>query len=891
MEHLPTPKNARTDERVVVPYVCLKDYDGGPFLTNLIREGVKHALPLDGSIPGGSPYRRHELTCPTPKQEQEDFLQRWLFFGLIHEIIGDRYKPANLTHTIESDGGEIKMVISSGLVETLDKWIPDIKSGCKPCHTYEHIAECLRLSFATIRGTSPGFDPRIKLSLALLGELFTLAANEAYGAMHSKCPQIFSIFIARDHWESNMVSSGWCPSQIKANFDGNMYLQILHFFALLGQPTSTDFHRSCNDNQCLANQNDLATYQPKHVTGCSCETLLIDTQRLIEILECGSLPLLRIQKGHTPNELFVELVPASSTSQYIALSHVWADGLGNPHENALPRCQLDFLHQIIHKILCRYDFFSSSRRDFTVVRVLCYPVKPGRAKDLALAQMKKIYLEAFRVLVLDASLRIYDSKKIGAVEACIRIFTSGWTRRLWTLQEGALGAKDFRLAFLVRDGPINMHFLVHQVSETSKLNIGRKGLVTNVLYKIGNFASASHEIDENERADIGTVGAGLQHRSVSVPSDEPLLVANLLNLDVFEILNGSCPLTNCANVGCSHSRIPRLWRLMPTAFQSIPRSIFHRVGPRLSEPGFRWAPSKLLFLEPQNALLLPRVRNKNEGTFTATSESNSSLPSDRLSISPRRRPSSITEGAAYAIPTSRGLLVRFTGYSFSKACCSPGVTPNTWNTLDQGSGLHCRGVDGKWYILDRRLPAERDSFLSPKSLRTIIEEAGNLWITHEESAFGSPALTAETKDELKTTVGLLVQLQSDEEDIKYVRSKLHILIGLLERNQQVLCEAAYKTARDIAEDLSSTQLAGDHRGPQKGPDDSNPSKNTLGLETLEQEIKRVTMQNAIPDVAAAIAALSRNGIALFQETIAMVLMGEYGYLGARTAEEQEWCFD
>ena len=140
MDHLPIPNHAVRNERAAVPYVCLKDYDGGPFLTYPVREGVAHALPPDGNIPGGSPYRQHEQTYPTPKQEQEDFLQRWLFFGLVHEIVGDRWGPEIITRATETDGGETKIVSTSGLVETLDKWIADTHAGSiKPRHTYEYV--------------------------------------------------------------------------------------------------------------------------------------------------------------------------------------------------------------------------------------------------------------------------------------------------------------------------------------------------------------------------------------------------------------------------------------------------------------------------------------------------------------------------------------------------------------------------------------------------------------------------------------------------------------------------------------------------------------------------------------------------------------------------------
>lgn len=577
MDHLPIPQNACTRDRAIVPYVCLKDYDGGPFLTYPIREGVPHALPLDGNIPGDSPYRQHERKYPTPKQEQEDFLQRWLFFGLIHEILDDRYRPEEFIGSFEIEGGKITIVQTLKLVKTLDSWIKDIRANCvDPRHTYEHIAECLRLAFATFMG-----DPRIKLSLASQGEVLAFAVNEAYnvpGLKHDKCPSCWAILIDYEDWKNTMLSSGWCPSQVTISFRGpRYYLQTMHFLKFLDSPASDGLHRKCNDDQCLAYKIDLARYQPKHMNCCSCEHLSIDTKRLSEILEAGSLPLVRIRKGNTLDELSIELIGSESTSHYIALSHVWADGLGNPYENALPRCQLSFLHETISKY---YTEVSPQATEEVLLwcDTLCCPVELGKAKSIALEQMKTTYLEAFRVLVLDRSLHVYDLKAMNTEELGLRILNSGWTRRLWTLQEGALPAKNSRLVFLFRDEAINIHDLSNEILRVFKSSISRKGLAEDIFNEIGNFVRISYEVDGDQHSDLGSVEAGLRDRSVSVPSDEPLLIANLLELDVTYILNGPCPLADCANIGCDHSRIHRLWLLMPTAFRGIPRTILLHVS-------------------------------------------------------------------------------------------------------------------------------------------------------------------------------------------------------------------------------------------------------------------------------------------------------------------------
>ena len=875
MDHLPIPDDAVSNPKAIVPYVCLKDYDGGPFLTYPTREGVAHALPLDGNLPGGSPYRQHERTYPTPKQEQEDFLQRWLFFGLVNEILDHRWRPDILT--TEDNDGKTKVVSTLGLRETLDWWVADIQSGnLKPRNTYEHVAECLRLTFATIRGAVPDFDARVKVSLASLGELFTLAANEAYRPQNDKCPSTFSVLLDLDHWKSTVLWSGWCPSQVEIMFDGISHIQTLHFLTFLGQPNSDDCHWRCKKNdKCLANQSNLPTYQTKHVTGCNCEQLSIDTKRLNEILEDGYLPLLRIQQGHTLNELSVELVSSQATSRYIALSHVWADGLGNPHENALPRCQLDFLRRTIK---AHYEDVLPGEFEGVLLwcDTLCCPVQPGKAKTTALVKMKQTYQEATRVLVLDASLVVQNFKTMDLYEACIRIFNSGWTRRLWTLQEGSLAAPDSRLAFLFRDKAINLRYLTKKIVQLSTTNIGRKGVAMDTLIRIANFSAVSYEVDGIKHADLGSIEAGLQNRSVTVPSDEPLLIANLLDLDVEDILKGPCPLANCAGFDSdhSHSRIHRMWLLMPTAFQGIPKTILYRVGPRLSELSFRWAPSTLLHKQPLNDMLQSRVQSKETDTTTINSRPTSLVP----------------EKMDRGEPTKRGLLVHFPGYSFSMARCPAGIPCNPWNVRQQEGGINLRGVDATWYMIDRRLP--RDDFLSTKSLRKIVEEeGGNLWVTHVESAFSKLQVAAQANGGQQVTAALLVSLVSDENGIKYVQSKLHVNLAVLQTEMQTLFETAYQSAKQLPPDLAKILRAAKPADDQDDTIDVDSPQNKPVLERLEQEIQRVAMRNASPDVAAATAAFPHHGVNMFPSLIAMMLVGGYGCLGTRTADSQQWCFD
>ena len=227
------------------------------------------------------------------------------------------------------------------------------------------------------------------------------------------------------------------------------------------------------------------------------------------------------------------------------------------------------------------------------------------------------------------------------------------------------------------------------------------------------------------------------------------------------------------------------------------------------------------------------------------------------------------------------------------AHCAPGLPSNPWNLIGQESdrGLYSRGVDGTWYLISRRLPADQDPFLSPKTLRAVIQEEGNLWITHVESAWNNHELVAEAKGEHQIAIGLLVQLLSDEEGMKYVQSKLHIGISIVRKAVRTLLEAAYQSAKQVYGSLLAKGLSANSNGEQNEVNDVNSPQSKIVLEMLEQEAHRVAIENADQDVRTAAAIWSTDVIKLFEELITTMFVGGYGCLGRRTADEQQWCFD
>jgi hypothetical protein len=62
---------------------------------------------------------------------------------------------------------------------------------------------------------------------------------------------------------------------------------------------------------------------------------------LAEITRKGGIPLVSIEiSSEADSAISLRVHNRDRDSKYVAISHVWADGLGNPHQNALPSCQI-----------------------------------------------------------------------------------------------------------------------------------------------------------------------------------------------------------------------------------------------------------------------------------------------------------------------------------------------------------------------------------------------------------------------------------------------------------------------------------------------------------------------------------------------------------------------
>lgn len=149
-----------------------------------------------------------------------------------------------------------------------------------------------------------------------------------------------------------MLRNGWCTHHVRAlvqTYDRKIFSGLSR--SELAPERQKDHSRCIRQPSCTAYNVDMSNYRTRHRTAdCRCKSLGVPYEELTAMISNGHVPLvsietrehsgdieLRLHKRRLPN-LLSRL--ASTASAYTAISHVWADGLGNPEENSLPTCQL-----------------------------------------------------------------------------------------------------------------------------------------------------------------------------------------------------------------------------------------------------------------------------------------------------------------------------------------------------------------------------------------------------------------------------------------------------------------------------------------------------------------------------------------------------------------------
>ncbi|RFU30656.1 hypothetical protein B7463_g5707, partial [Scytalidium lignicola] len=635
VDHLPLPREP-TYELPSWQFLCEKEeYDGGPFLTYHSRQGWTDEEIYDPKKSNKSP------------EEVASFFQNWFFWGLLTKVMR---MPIRTSDFVRNDKLGRPVITTKQLPDLVNIWYTrDRRLSLRAQEKYAIEVDrnlwclCNILNDWNLRESSP-FDEWVSIYICILGEYLQTAYKIIYQRAMGDWQQIIKQkfissvpdwcssnrrwpFIGINVLDRQMVTDGWCRSDIQRL---RSTLQSYGFFyaSLIKPPlyepadqssvnkvfpksmierqmmktveNQNSGHHRCSQFVCHAYQWSKQNYKTRHVyKSCSCLDMKIDMWNVITILAESEIPVVHIDNG-------VSVSPAIPRKPYVAISHVWADGLGNPSLNALPSCQLKRISSMVNSL--HPDM--NNPIPFWIDTICC-PVEPDYARAAAIMLMEKTYKEADKVLVLDSYLQSRAVAAIPDMEILLMIHCSRWNRRLWTLQERIL-AKD-RIYFKFKD-----HILcIHEILRCIPL-----GVYPEILYSEGRdferlfflswipLRTSGLErgiIDDQSFRNIVNVAPSqtmarlqrlLPFRATSRPSDEAICVGSMLNLNMSEILSAS-----------GDNKMEILWSMMP----HIPPDVIFWIGPKLERKGFRWAPSTFLI---GRDLLINEMTNPYTATLT-----------------------------------------------------------------------------------------------------------------------------------------------------------------------------------------------------------------------------------------------------------------------------------
>lgn len=514
----------------------------------------------------------------------EGFFQSWLFFSLLREVLSPRIRNEEFL----SSNHDIIYLDTASLDHWISRWREHYTNANVAARQQTRMKTASRLRHATfiLSWLAGAFEMRMINSRFVSQELEVvlrcLVQTLEFRLLPDDLPRqrVVQDDIHICHWLSQrLLMQHWCPNQV-AMLGHTLDVPSLYYATLLGYDASGRSHAPCSPSLCRANQIDQSTYRTIHTqSACHCDYLGPSSAVLTSLIEAERIPVIDVHHNSS-GALSVGVSNQDEQVPYVAISHVWADGLGNPTDNQLPTCQLQRLLQLVRSILPGRPLFWCD--------TLCVPVRPAELRRKAIWKMRDIYEKAYTVLIIDASLKEVRHD-VPPEELLMRITCSSWVRRLWTFQERILAR---RLSVVLRKNTIADVDLAHKSVHTF-LRHADTGLMSAASYHSALALEASGfyrtrlpsyrlllESEEARKAvDFGQVWQNVQWRMTSWPSDEPICLATALSIDLPTILETP-----------EEERFKKIL----SKLDGFPPYMIFASYERMTETGWRWAPRTLM---------------------------------------------------------------------------------------------------------------------------------------------------------------------------------------------------------------------------------------------------------------------------------------------------------
>lgn len=345
-----------------VSYMCIEKYDGGSFLSYPHRKKKPWIMP-DVNDPLYMSYQIFEKTHFIFKTKQKSFMQIWLFFDLFNEVLINLYREKDFL--VKDSAATDRFILCIKKLRSL------LKAACrsrfeKTFHDtssrFDHLRVCLILIAKMSFAFRSNFDWRLMCSIAVVHEATVYSLNQiARNLEFAAIPDLqwtkkfFEVVIS-----NRMLKTDWCSSDIERAKNKFSSTQSLYFFSRMRKNEIRRKHLTCTTSLCSFMQIDLATYQTKHrQTGCSCLNATLNINHVVTLLRSQKISFLNItQTDEDLESLQIEVVAHISDIRYVAISHVWADGLENPKKNSFSICQLSYILKRVNSLRACVAFLS-----------------------------------------------------------------------------------------------------------------------------------------------------------------------------------------------------------------------------------------------------------------------------------------------------------------------------------------------------------------------------------------------------------------------------------------------------------------------------------------------------------------------------------------------------
>ncbi|RHZ46915.1 uncharacterized protein CDV56_101974 [Aspergillus thermomutatus] len=644
MEHLPLPGGEK--HFIVAPYNAPPGawYDHKGFLDYPERRGWTNDQLPDGDTTKEGYLEGNGFRLKGTDSKVEEFFQTWLFFGLVIEVLKMGGVSAETEDFLEvrdlADPGEVefarisqddrkqrlvRIVNTSNLPCKLREWRDGIQDKPRAWTALNQMFERARQildCFCTpdderkLWGNDKPqrWPVREEISTTMIALVFSLR-SAAISVCEPRGIGIMNPWLnARSEILARRLQRQWCLADATTimkdlSIDGHYYIAASPGL----DPDELDRHSKCVRERCLE-EFPTELYHPRHVAPwhkANCPTGQsinyggqLGPERgqtgwedaIARIIDKNAIPIALWVKGLRKLWSVEYHLSGTRRPDYVAISHVWADGMGNRTANWLPECQLDRITHFVENV--RWEGREPTPANPNLsdgvgfwMDTLCVPALDKDRKRKAILNMRHVYSNAKAVLVLDKGLQKIPSTA-PVLEKVARLYLSNWIKRLWTHQEGFLPSTVY---IQFSDRPVELEVLAEEFAAYNREHLEKTGKYLGFPFAANSrlldlYSSLRNLMKQVQDKDKWMLYKPLSHhlspRRSTRLADETVCMATIINIDLHRIL----AISGDEDEEVARDRMAAFLEQLGTFDMCL---IFNNYE-RLDKAGYRWAPKSLL---------------------------------------------------------------------------------------------------------------------------------------------------------------------------------------------------------------------------------------------------------------------------------------------------------